>query len=82
MERPFGRGTSLLRGLTIAMVINHLRPSWDDPPSKDPSGFHESHCGPMVKNFLLMDSSHFTFHHLGCFFSNTGEKNSGIPHGT
>ena len=32
--RPFGRGpTTLLRGLTITVVINHLRPSWDDPPS-------------------------------------------------
>ena len=31
--RPFGRGTTLLRGLAITMVINHLRPSWDDPPS-------------------------------------------------
>ena len=30
---PFGRGISLLRGLTITMVIGHLRPSWDDPPS-------------------------------------------------
>ena len=33
--RPFGRGISLLRGLTITMVTNHLRPSWDDPPSKE-----------------------------------------------
>ena len=34
MNRPFGRGpTTLLRGLTITMVINHLRLSWDDPPS-------------------------------------------------
>ena len=23
----------IVRGLTITMVINHLRPSWDDPPS-------------------------------------------------
>ncbi len=23
----------ILRGLTITMVIHHLRPSWDDPPS-------------------------------------------------
>ena len=30
--RPFGRGTSLLRGLTITMVINHLITYWDDPP--------------------------------------------------
>ena len=32
--RPFIRGpTTLLGGLTITMVISHLRPSWDDPPS-------------------------------------------------
>ena len=33
MKRPFGRRTTLLRGLTITMVINHLLYSWDDPPS-------------------------------------------------
>ena len=34
MKRPFARGpTTLLRGLMITMVINDLRPSWDDPPS-------------------------------------------------
>ena len=33
--RPFGRGPiTLLRGPTITMVINHLRPSWDDPPTR------------------------------------------------
>ena len=32
--RPFGRGTALLRGLTITMVINHVSIHWDDPPSK------------------------------------------------
>ena len=32
--RPFGRGpTTLLRGLTITMVISHVSESWDDPPS-------------------------------------------------
>ena len=31
--RPFGRGITLLRGLRITMVINHVSKSWDDPPS-------------------------------------------------
>ena len=34
MKRPFVRGpTTLLRTLTITMVINHVSKSWDDPPS-------------------------------------------------
>ena len=35
--RPFTRGITPFRGLTITMVIDHLRPSWDGPPSTDPS---------------------------------------------
>ena len=31
--RPFIRGITLPRGLTITMVINHVSKSWDDPPS-------------------------------------------------
>ncbi len=32
--RPFGRGTTNpTKGTKLTMVINHLRPSWDDPPS-------------------------------------------------
>ena len=30
---PFITRLSLLRGLTITMVINHVSKSWDDPPS-------------------------------------------------
>ena len=32
--RSFGRGTTPLRGLTSAMVLNHVSKSWDDPPSR------------------------------------------------
>ena len=33
--KPFGRGpTTLLRELTITMVINHVSEFWDDPPSR------------------------------------------------
>ena len=33
-ERPFGRGpTTRSLGDFLTMVINHLHPSWDDPPS-------------------------------------------------
>ena len=32
--RPFGRGpTTRSLGDFLTMVIDHLRPSWDDPPS-------------------------------------------------
>ena len=31
--RPFGRGTLPYLGDLQTMFINHLRPSWDDPPS-------------------------------------------------
>ena len=33
MKRHFGRGTSLLRGQQLTMVVNHWNKSWDDPPS-------------------------------------------------
>ncbi len=40
MHRPFGRGTTLLRGLTITMVINHLlkKRGWNKPFSVRPFG--------------------------------------------
>ena len=31
--RPFIRGITPFRGLTITMVINHVSKSWDGPPS-------------------------------------------------
>ena len=33
MKRPFIRGITPFRGLTITMVINHLHPLATDPPS-------------------------------------------------
>ena len=34
-KKPIWKGNNpILRGLMITMVINHLRPSWDDPPSR------------------------------------------------
>ena len=51
--RLFIRGINPYRELTITMVINHLRPSWDDPPSSNP----QAPCikvklssGPHMKN--------------------------------
>ena len=32
--RPFRRGTTLLRGLTITMVMNHVSHVSDDPPNR------------------------------------------------
>ena len=45
--RPFIRGITPVRGLTITMVINHLRPSWDDPPSSFRGGYLDLRLGPM-----------------------------------
>ena len=34
----------ILGGLMITMVINHLRPSWDDPPSTPSNAMTPCQC--------------------------------------